>query len=104
MNTTVVYAVVTAVAVTVAAGAVVWWRVRTLKRALRLHQATAHLMAGVQHRDLEAFKARLREEVAGRAAGDRLLDEAAVLDAADAVLAAELARTARPHPQEGDTP
>ncbi|MGW1468523.1 hypothetical protein ACWCPT_29775 [Streptomyces sp. NPDC002308] len=102
MNTVVVLAVVAA-AVTAAAGVAVW-RVRALKRALRQQQGSARLMGGVHHRDMQAFKARLQEACADRAAGDRLLDEAAVLNAADAVLTAELARTTRPHPQEGDTP
>ncbi|MEU9947016.1 hypothetical protein [Streptomyces sp. NPDC047939] len=97
------------IAVAVAAAAVVgactgWWRLRRLQHLIRRERAAVRLTEGAHHRDMEAFKRRLRAAAAEQRAAARLLDELALLTEAEDIVTAELARTTHHNPQEGDTP
>ncbi|MEU1327149.1 hypothetical protein [Streptomyces microflavus] len=92
-----------AVVLAVCAGRV-WWRLRAVERVLRRERAAVLLTDAVQHRDMEALRRRLARAVADQAAADQLMRELAVVEAADAIVTAALARTTRYNPQEGDTP
>lgn len=94
-------AVVAALAVS---GGVACWRLHRLRCSVRRWRAAVRLTEAAHHRDMEVFRARIRAAVAEQSAAAALLDEVAVLTAADAIVAAELARTTRHNPQEGETP
>jgi hypothetical protein len=81
-------------ALTVGAGAVLAWRLHTLQRAIRVERAAVRLTEAAHHRDIQNVMA------AHRAAelGEQVLTEA------EQIITAELARTTRHNPQEGDTP
>lgn len=90
-----VYPIAVAVfaALTVGAGLALW-RLRTLQRAIRVERAAVRLTEAAHYRDAEALLAahrntELREQV---------------LTEADRIITAELARTTRHNPQEGETP
>lgn len=87
-------------ALTVGAGAG-WWRLRTLQRAIRVERAAVRLTEAAHHRDAQAFQARIRDAMAAHRAAE-LAEQ--VLTEADRIITAELARTTRHNPQEGDTP
>ncbi|MFG2676954.1 hypothetical protein [Streptomyces sp. NPDC048445] len=95
---------VTVFAALAVAGGVTWWRLRRLQHLIRKERATRRLTEGAHHRDMEAFRRRLRAAAAEQEAGARLLDELALLTAAERIVTAELARTTHHNPQEGDTP
>ncbi|MFD7855241.1 hypothetical protein ACFV6B_13275 [Streptomyces microflavus] len=92
-----------AVVLAVCAGWVLW-RLRAVERVLRRERAAVLLTDAAHYRDMEAFRRRLARAVADQAAADQLMRELAVVEAADAVVTAELARTTHHNPQEGDTP
>ncbi|MFF6931576.1 hypothetical protein [Streptomyces californicus] len=108
MTTTQQYAAVAAVLAVVAGAGRVWWQLHRLRRVLRAERAATLLADAVHHRDLEAFRTRVAAAVAEQRAAEeftgRAASELAVMAAADAVVAAELARTTHHNPQEGDTP
>lgn len=95
---------VTVSAALAVAGGVTWWRLRRLQDLIRKERATVRLTEGAHHRDMQAFRARLRAAAAEQAVGSRLLDELALLTAAEDIVTAELARTTHHNPQEGETP
>jgi Flp pilus assembly protein TadB len=78
-----------------------WWRLRTLQRAIRVERAAVRLTEAAHHRDAQAFQRRITDAMAAHRAtelGEQVLTEA------DRIITAELARTTRHNPQEGDTP
>ncbi|MEU6016940.1 hypothetical protein ABZ826_23685 [Streptomyces sp. NPDC047515] len=85
-------AVLTTVALT--AGLYCWWQIRSARRALILERAARRLTEASQHRDVTEFRRRI----------DAAIAEQRVLEAADRIVDAELARTTRHNPKEGDTP
>lgn len=97
-------AVTVLAALAVAAVGLSWRMLHRLRRDIRRERATARLMGAAHHRDMEAFRARIRAALADQRAAAAMRDELAVLEAADAIVAAELTRTTHQHPQEGDTP
>ncbi|MFB7222381.1 hypothetical protein [Streptomyces sp. NPDC056227] len=87
-------------ALTVGAG-LAWWRLRNLQHAIRRERAAVRLTEAAHYRDTQAFERRIRAAVAKDRATelrDRILTEA------EQIITAELARTTRHNPQEGDTP
>lgn len=88
-----------ACAMTLAGAAV--WQLRRLQHAIRTERAAVRLTRAADHRDMDAFRARIRrlvdEQQAAEAAGH-------VLAEAEAIVTAELARTPHypHHPHEGD--
>lgn len=78
-----------------------WWQYRRLQRVIRIERAAARLTAAADHRDMDAFRARIERLVAEQQAAE-LTDR--VLAEADAIVTAELARTPHypHHPHEGD--
>ncbi|MFJ2279190.1 hypothetical protein ACIOEZ_34140 [Streptomyces sp. NPDC087866] len=98
-----VYPIAVAVAAVVGACAI-WWRLHRLQQATRRFRAAVRLTEAAHHRDMVAFRARVAAAIADQEAAAHLLDEVAVLDAAEDIVNAELARTTRHNPQEGDTP
>jgi hypothetical protein len=90
-----VYPIAVAVFAALTVGAAVaLWRLRTLQAAIRVERAAARLTEAAHYRDTEALLvahrvAKLREQV---------------LTEAEQIITAELARTTRHNPQEGDTP
>ncbi|WP_406425671.1 hypothetical protein [Streptomyces sp. NBC_00842] len=97
-----VYPIAVAVfaALTVGAG-IGWWRLRTLQHAIRTERAATRLTEAAHHRDTEAFQRRIRDAMAAHRATE-LREQ--VLTEADRIITAELARTTRHNPQEGETP
>ncbi|MFD7615734.1 hypothetical protein [Streptomyces sp. NPDC059802] len=87
-------------ALTVGAG-LAWWRLRSLQRLIRLERATVRLTEAAHHRDMHAFQRRIRALVAEQRAAE-LREQ--LLAEAEQIITAELARTTRHNPQEGDTP
>ncbi|MFF2731747.1 hypothetical protein ACFVS9_28050 [Streptomyces sp. NPDC058008] len=78
-----------------------WWQLRRLQHAIRTERAAVRLTRAADHRDMDAFRARIRRLVAEQQA----VEEAAlVLADAEAIVTAELARTPHypHHPHEGD--
>ncbi|MEU0837100.1 hypothetical protein [Streptomyces sp. NPDC005969] len=80
-------------ALTVGAG-LAWWRLRNLQRAIRVERAAVRLTEAAHYRDTEALLAARRTA--------ELRDQ--ILAEAEQIITAELARTTRHNPQEGDTP
>lgn len=78
-----------------------WWRLHRLQQASRRFRAATHLTEAVHHRDMEAFRARVEAAMAEQRVAAA---EKRVLAAAEQIVTAELARTTRPNPQEGETP
>ncbi|WP_331763208.1 hypothetical protein OG571_47640 (plasmid) [Streptomyces sp. NBC_01369] len=78
-----------------------WWRLRALQRVIRLERATVRLTEAAHHRDIEAFKRRIRAAIAEHRAAE-LREQ--LLAEAEQIVTAELARTTRRNPQEGETP
>ncbi|MFF2411832.1 hypothetical protein [Streptomyces sp. NPDC058092] len=97
-----VYPIAAAVfaALTVGAG-LAWWRLRALQRLIRRERATVRLTDAAHHRDMEAFKRRIRAAVAEQRAAE---DRDQVLAEAEQIITAEYARTTHRNPQEGETP
>lgn len=91
-------AVVVFAALTVV-GAVIWWRMRRLQRLVRLERATALLADAAHHRDVDAFRARIRRLVAEHRAAE---DIELLLAEAVQIVTAEYARTTA-HPPEGES-
>ncbi|MFF4338169.1 hypothetical protein [[Kitasatospora] papulosa] len=77
------------------------WQLRRLQHAIRAERAAVRLTRAADHRDMDAFRARIRvlvdEQRAAEVAGQ-------VLAEAEAIVTAELARTPHypHHPHEGD--
>ncbi|WP_331728972.1 hypothetical protein OG693_39125 (plasmid) [Streptomyces sp. NBC_01259] len=95
---------VTVFAALAVAGGVTWWRLRRLQHLIRKERAAVRLTEGAHHRDMEAFKRRIRAAAAEQKAAAALFDELALLAEAEDIVTAELARTTHHNPQEGDTP
>lgn len=93
-------AVVVFAALTVGAG-VALWRLRTLQRAIRVERAAVRLTDAAHHRDTQAFEQRIHAAIAKHRAAE-LCEQ--VLTEADRIITAELARTTRHNPHEGETP
>lgn len=77
------------------------WQYRRLQRVIRMERAAARLTAAADHRDMDAFKARIERLVAEQQAA---VVAEHVLAEAEAIVTAELARTPHypHHPHEGD--
>jgi threonine dehydrogenase-like Zn-dependent dehydrogenase len=88
-------------ALTVGAAGLAWWRLRTLQRVIRVERAAVRLTEAAHHRDTQAFQRRITDAMAAHRAAE--LGEQ-VLTEADRIITAELARTTRHNPQEGETP
>lgn len=79
-----------------------WWRVRKLRHLIRVERAAVQLIRAADHRDMDAFQARIAGLVAEHRAAEL---EGQVLAEADRIVAEELGRTPHyPHyPHEGDS-
>ena len=66
-----------------------------------MERATVRLTEAAHNRDRDAFERRIRTAIAAHRDAEL---QGLVLEAAERIITAELARTTRTNPQEGDTP